>query len=306
MKFRYVALLLMVLLSGCASAPQATPIPTLPLPDGTREMIMTMPSRGTAVPITLVIPSARSEQALPLVVLIHGHGGTREEAGGFTQVAAQLARRGIASIRMDFPGCGDSTEPFSDNNLTNMRADARSAYEFAQRWANIDTQRVGLLGFSMGGRIAAELSNEDLRFAAMVIWAGAINDGASALVDMLGGPEAYTALKRRAEERGWAPYETPWGQSQQLGAQWFADLEASRPLLAIERYTGALLLIHGGADRVVPPVISRRASAAARRAAMVDLIEIENADHGFGLFSDQPQFYEPLIDETVGFFAEQL
>ena len=45
-------------------------------------------SRGQRVPATWVKP--KTNQAVPLVLLIHGHGGTRHEAGGFTRVAEGL------------------------------------------------------------------------------------------------------------------------------------------------------------------------------------------------------------------------
>jgi len=67
----------------------------------------------------------------PLVVMAHGHGGTKDENGGFTAIAETLAARGIATIRMDFPGSGASTEPFIQNNLTNMIADVAAARAYA-------------------------------------------------------------------------------------------------------------------------------------------------------------------------------
>ena len=293
-------------LAGCASAPVPDATPEVPLPEGVWSQEAMIASRDTQIPVTYVVPPSANEQALPLVLLVHGHGGTREEAGAFTRLAAQLAAQGIASIRMDFPGCGESKEPFYNNNLTNMKADVLSAYEYVQRWAYIDPNRVGIVGFSMGGRIAAELSQDGERYAAMVLWAGALENGASEFTDMLGGETEYAAMKTQAQTEGFAPYETFWGQKQQLGAQWFEDLEASMPLDAIERYTGSLLLIHGQADDVVPPVVSRRAEAAASNAAVVSLIEIPGADHGFGLFNDQPQFSVELIDQTVRFLAREL
>ncbi|MEL6301450.1 MAG: alpha/beta fold hydrolase [Pseudomonadota bacterium] len=300
-------LLVVSALAGCAaSAPVPVATPDVPLPDGVWSQEAMIASRDTQIPVTYVIPPSANEQALPLVLLVHGHGGTREEAGAFTRLAAQLAARGIASIRMDFPGCGESEEPFYNNNLTNMKADVLSAYEYVQRWAYIDLNRVGIVGFSMGGRIAAELSQDGERYAAMVLWAGALENGASEFTNMLGGEAEYAALKELARTEGYVPYETFWGQKQQLGAQWFDDLEASMPLDAIERYTGSLLLIHGQADEVVPPVVSRRAEAAAGNAAVVSLIEIPGADHGFGLFNDQPQFSVELIDQTVRFLSREL
>ncbi|MEL7310814.1 MAG: hypothetical protein AAFN07_04845, partial [Pseudomonadota bacterium] len=72
------------------------------------------------------------------------------------------------------------------------------------------------------------------------------------------------------------------------------------------RYTGSLLLIHGLEDSVVPPVVSRRAEVAASRAAVARLVEIEGADHGFGLFDDRPEVVDQLVTETVGFLAGEL
>ncbi|MEL7312906.1 MAG: alpha/beta fold hydrolase, partial [Pseudomonadota bacterium] len=226
--------------------------PEFPVPEGTWIQEAMIPSRDVTIPVTMVIPPRRPELALPLVVLVHGHGGTREEAGGFARVAAELAQRGIASIRMDFPGCGQSTESFRVNNLTNMKADVRAAQGYIQRWVNLDPARVGVVGFSMGGRLAVEMTREGDRFAAMVLWAPAIDNGVTNMVEMLGGEARYNEMKQQAATNGFAPFTTFWGQKQELGPQWFADLEAARALDGIERYTGSLLLIHGLEDSVVP------------------------------------------------------
>src|SRR5882724_10514479 len=60
-------------------------------------------SRGVRVPAVLTAPKVTGKY--PLVVMAHGHGGSKDENGGFTAIANALASRGIASIRMDFPGC---------------------------------------------------------------------------------------------------------------------------------------------------------------------------------------------------------
>ena len=87
-------------------------------------------SRDVQIPVTLTSP-ARVSKAIPLVVMLHGHGGDKDEAGGFSQVAERLAEAGVASVRMDFAGCGDSTESFRNNRLSTMLADARAARDYA-------------------------------------------------------------------------------------------------------------------------------------------------------------------------------
>jgi hypothetical protein len=66
-----------------------------------------------------------------------------------THIAEGLASRGIASIRVDFPGCGDSVESFAINNLTNMLADIKASRDYALSGPNIDRERVGIHGFSI-------------------------------------------------------------------------------------------------------------------------------------------------------------
>ena len=111
-------------------------------------------SRGIQVPATLVMPDVVPGVASPLVVLVHGHGGTRQENGAFTELASLLAAVGIASIRMDLPGCGDSTEPFSQIYMTIMLQDIVATFDFAVALPGVDTGRLGILGYSLGVRLA--------------------------------------------------------------------------------------------------------------------------------------------------------
>ena len=70
-------------------------------------------TRGT-IYATVQLPGklARSGD-MPLAVLCHGFTGSRAGDGHFAPLAQDLAAQGIATVRLDFPGCGDSTEPFT-------------------------------------------------------------------------------------------------------------------------------------------------------------------------------------------------
>lgn len=273
-----------------------------------RSVDTTVPSRDIEVPVTWTYPAAAdADNPVPLAILIHGHGGDRHEEGGFTRVARKLAERGIASIRMDFAGSGDSSEAFRHNNLATMQADVLAAQRFAIDSGRVDPARVALVGFSMGGRVAALLAaSEDSDYPAMVMWAPAVLDGPGDMVEMVGGPDAWADMKSQAAEQGYAAFTTFWGQEQELGARWFSDMEQSRPLEALADYAGALLFIHGTADDVVDPAVSRQAVEAATTARVATLELIDGADHGFGLFSDPDPYSETLVSATVGFLQEQL
>lgn len=266
----------------------------------------TVSSRGVAVPATYVHPLAQGDEKFPLVVLVHGHGGTRNEAGGFTSVAEGLAARGIASIRMDFPGCGDSVESFVNNNLTNMLTDIRASRDYALTQPNIDRERVGIHGFSMGGRLAFMTTAADPTYKVMTTWAPGALNGAGSMVEYVGGPEAYEAMKVQAANEGFAPFTTSWGQEQELGLRFFADLERSRPLEAVSRFAGPLLVLYGDQDNVVLPGVAESVIAAATNSKEVVRHVIEGADHGLGLFTDEPEYSEEAINTTIGFFATRL
>lgn len=262
-------------------------------------------SRSVRIPATLVVPRPVPKK-LPLVLLIHGHGGTRHEAGGFTAVAQGLAEAGIASIRVDFPGCGDSTESFTKNNLTNMLQDIAAAQRYAEQRLPIDSERLGLLGFSMGGRLAIERVTSEANYKAMALWAPSAIDGEANMTHYLGGVEAYKRLKMQAKTEGFAPFTTSWGQQQQLGLRWFTDIEHSTPTVDIREYEGALFVLYGDQDTVVKPEISEQLIRAAQMADPIVRQIVPGADHGLGFFNDDTVSANETIHQTVRFLTAQL
>ena len=263
-------------------------------------------SRGIQVPATFSMPDAASDVAAPLVVLMHGHGGTRHENGAFSELAALLADVGIASIRMDFPGCGDSTEAFTNNNITTMLHDVDAAFEFAIAQPGVDKGRLGILGYSMGGRLAMLKIADEPAFSATVLWAPVTLDGGEPMIDYFGGKQLYEELRNAALRRGQASFTTPWGQEQQLGGKFFDDLERSEPLAALARYRGDLLVLHGSADTAIHVNNGRIASQAALATASAELHIIPGAGHGFGIFGGEPDVRAELLGATVDFFAARL
>jgi len=258
------------------------------------------------VPATFVRPVGADGGEVPLVVMAHGHGGSRNETGAFGRVAAALAEQGVASIRMDFPGCGDSSEPFTENNLTNMIADILASRDLAVAHPGIDPARVGLFGWSMGGRLVLMLADRNDEFRAIATWAPAANPGAGSMIDFLGGPDAFAAAKATAARDGFFPFTTRWGQAQQLGERFFIDMEQSDPLSHVRQFRGSLHVLYGDRDDVVLPEVAELAVSNARNAVEVVRYVVRGADHGLGVFSNEPQFTDEAIRETVTFLSASL
>jgi len=259
-------------------------------------------SRGVQIPLTLLLPDP-GETPAPLVVMAHGHGGSRDEGGGFKRLADVLAIAGIASVRMDFPGCGESLEPFSANTIDHMLSDIVAARDFALGQPAIDAGRVGLLGFSMGGRLAMLSVADGFPYASLALWAPAASDGPADFYRFLGGPEQYSDYRVNAAELGSAVITTPWGQQQQLSLAWFTGLEESQPLQTVSSYSGPVLVLHGTADEIIP---ASHSAAISQQLPQAERRLVEGAEHGLGFYNDDPESAQFILQETTRFFGRTL
>lgn len=97
----------------------------------------------------------------PVVLLVTGSGQQdRDEMlfdhRPFAVIADALARNGIASLRYDDRGYGDSSVPFFNYNTHDFKDDAAAGLSFLRK----RFQKVGIIGHSEGGTIALMLAAE--------------------------------------------------------------------------------------------------------------------------------------------------
>lgn len=298
--------------AGCAKQPAVTPEPgetsapaaTLPVPteNAPKEYSYTeesffYPSRGIDVPGYAVVPETEAGEKPPLAVILHGHGGTNE---GLAHIARALAKAGIASIRMDFSGCGSSTESFRENNLTNMKTDALAAIAYMEERFGTDPDSVALIGYSMGGRASLELVEEgSVSPYAMLLIAPAAST--TDLIRLFGGESRWKKMKADAFEKGFGLYNTGYSD-QELGPEFFRAIERiSDPVPgAAARFTGRALVVWSSNDGVVLPEVSRSAADALKAETLVSGTE----GHACGLYGPpEGGFLQQIIEKTVVVFT---
>jgi alpha/beta superfamily hydrolase len=223
----------------------------------------------------------------PGVVFFHGFTGDRMESHWiFIKCARALARQGIASLRFDFYGSGESEGSFDEATLQSEIADARSAIRFMQRQKGIDSGRLGLCGLSLGGCVAACVAPA-ANAKALVLWSAVAHPAIfQQLSGKLGKPSASGDFE----------YD-----SRLISARFVRDAAKIDPLKAIRRFRKPTRIIHPGKDDTVP--LSHAADFLhASGASIKQKVTIPGADHTFTSIA----WESAVIGQTVEWFRRYL
>lgn len=262
-------------------------------------------TRGN-IPATIQLPakSARGEE-LPLVVLCHGFTGNRQGDGHFAPLAEDLAAHGIATVRLDFAGCGDSTEPYANYTLANMAADVDSVIGYMQ--ATYGTGKTALVGHSMGGRLASlypQLGQYPV--TALALWSPANGAGLQGLEFLsIDNFAAVEELAARADAEGSV---AAWGV--ELSAAYIDGMRDSDPNVTLQESGLPVLLTYSGNERILSDTTQTETKAAVESLpdGQVVLDPFVNGDHNYT--SEDPatntQLDADLRQVTVDFLTSHL
>lgn len=124
-----------------------------------------IPFEGAVIPAYLRLPAASTRGPFPCVVLIGGLESTKEESYRFENL---LLRRGMATCAFDGPGQG---ELFFDVKLgPGFERWTSAVVDHLVERPEIDGERLGVLGRSLGGHYAPRSAAADDRFRVAVAW----------------------------------------------------------------------------------------------------------------------------------------
>jgi pimeloyl-ACP methyl ester carboxylesterase len=140
-----------------------------------REEELTIVNGAVSLAGTLSIPAGKGP--FPAAVLITGSGPQNrdEELFGFKvfgAIADHFARRGIAVYRYDDRGVGKSSGSVFRSTTDDFASDAVAIVTRLKERPEIDARRIGLLGHSEGGPVAAIAASRSSDVAFVVMLAG--------------------------------------------------------------------------------------------------------------------------------------
>ena len=219
------------------------------------------------------------------MLLLHGFTGQRTESGFlFVRLARAMNRRGMAAVTFDFLHSGESDGSFEKMLPGGELADALRMTEWLVSQPFVDRTRLGLLGFSLGGLVAACLCGRTAAYRALVLLA----------------PTTVDNLCRLAETAASEP--TTYG-AHALHPDFFNDLRGLDPLGDVVRHPRPTLLVQGSADTAVTPTVSAEYVKAMQTARIdVDAHQIPDADHAFG----QPAAQKNVLELAGDWAAAKL
>jgi pimeloyl-ACP methyl ester carboxylesterase len=119
-------------------------------------------------------PGAKPGQRSPLLLQVNGLDSTKEMKY-FVGLPRWLAERGVASLLIDQPGTGDALRQRGLTARFDSEHWASRVVDWLETRSDVDPQRIGMEGVSLGGYYCPRAVAFEPRFAAGVVW-GANHD----------------------------------------------------------------------------------------------------------------------------------
>lgn len=249
-----------------------------------------VPAAGFTLAGTLTLPRGASGP-VPAFVTITGSGQQdRDERipfvkdyALFRQIADTLARHGVAVLRMDDRGFGESGGDAARATSGDFAADIRSGLQYLRTRGEIDTTRLGLIGHSEGGIIAPLIAASDSSLRGIVLLAAPAWTGRRVIESqnryLLENSPDLSARQRDSLLQVSMRMVDSAGAS----APWLRYFQSYDPLPTARRVRVPVLILHGATDRQVTAEQAEELAGAMREAGNADVTVrvFENTNHLF-------------------------
>ncbi|MDQ5826478.1 MAG: alpha/beta fold hydrolase [Chloroflexota bacterium] len=226
----------------------------------------------------------------PAVALFDGMGGSSHGPRRmFAQLCRLLAAEGLAALRFSFRGNGDSEGDYKDVTVERELSDARRSLQFLVQQPGVDASRLGLVGMSLGGLIAAGTAGTHNNVRGIVLWSAVAHNGERANSRLT--PEQRVQLDTLGyyDNGGFAQNRT-----------YHEQLVAMNGVEMLAPYEGPALIIHGTEDTAVPIDDAYLYKEALGERA--ELVVIEGANHIFSRLD----WEQTVLESTVAFLRKHL
>ncbi len=270
-----------------------------------KEYVVNFKNKGQRL-VGIMTSPIEIQKPLPAVVLLHGFTSNKNEdfivgksVGMFQYTAKRLSEEGHITLRFDFRGHGESDGDFKDLTISNLISDTLAAIEFIANQKEVNPERIGLLGQSLGGLTAAYVGCRDDRIKSVSLW-NAPPHPFETFVSLMGWDTLREVFSRNYITFNWENK----GQFT-LKAEFFNDLIKTSPLVDITKFSGSLLVIGGKTDQYIHPQPQMGEAFILAHTAKNKLV-ILNTDHSFNIKTRGSKYLDEAIKWSIRWFKDTL
>jgi esterase/lipase len=221
---------------------------------------------------TLFIPDGKGP--FPAVIFFHGSGSNGAK---FYEVGEKFPEKGIMAFAFNFRGCGESDGDFKEQTYGNALDDAQTAYEFLLT-QNVDPSRIGVVGGSFGGFIAAMICLK-LRIKALVLLGPSAHR--ESLSERIFKGDLSGEIKYFLDKNNWMTSES------------FENIASFRE---------SLLIVKSGNDKIIPEEVPDKYFKDAINVSKKEIRTIKGADHRL----TEQKWRDEFFDLILNWFLETL
>jgi hypothetical protein len=279
-------------------------------------------SEGIALVGELRLPTA--DHLVPAVAVTGPFTGVRDQVAGL--YAGRLARAGLATLSVDHRGFGESGGRRGHEDSQGKLADLRAAIGVLRSRAEVDPDRVGLVGVCLGGGYAVRAAAEDPRVKAVAGIAGGYNSPArfaeqmgvaayrSVLASFLDRYDEYLPAVAAAGGEAAMPGDEPYayyGSPRSASPHWENRVTRGslHSLLTFDALGAAsrlaetpLLVVHGRTDAYCSPELASELHQTA--AGPKEMVWLDCTQH-IDLYDVEP-YVTQAVEATAGFLHRHL
>lgn len=232
----------------------------------------------------------------PVILFCHGLAGHKiGRYRIYVELSNLLCSKGIATLRMDFRGSGDSEGDFSAMTLEGEVSDACLGLNFLENYPDVDPSRIAIFGRSMGSAVALMAANRYQKTKSICLWAPIYNAN-----------DWRDKWKRLHSEKLDASHkeELMTIEGQTPGYEFYKQLFSMNLDHDIASLNASpMMIIHGNQDQMVKSehseqILKNRLHATGQ----TKFIQLPNSDHHFSDLSER----KIAVAETCAWYEETL
>ena len=247
----------------------------------------------------------------PVVVFLPGWSGCRlGPHRHFVKAARRLADRGIASLRFDYRGRGESDGSAADTTIATMVEDTGTILTWVGEM--LPQAPILLAGICSGAKVAIMTAAQHPNLAGLALWSaepmGHLVGSSRTSRKRLHVLKAY--MRKAFAPATWRKLVRGEVNTHMVGAAIRQDEKASSPeqaaedraLLGFRDFQGPVLYVYGERDPETPLALKAYQAFCARHRISSEFVEIPEADHSFYNLEQEAQVMditEWWIDEYV-------